>query len=869
MVLSTGMSIEAIIACVLLVVTSVPALFLVLRSKTLQDTISNAYTRTTRAVTRGEIRHMGYVSQTPDVRSLEYSSQGVETEDTRKRRQAFPELKKILVPLLLDHRRAEIATTEEVVKAAAAGTLINGKAIMARLLDRRGAEISITEEVVKAAAGNPFNGKEVVTLLLDQRGAEISITEEVVIAAAGNSSNGKEVITLLLDRRGAEILITEEVVKAAAGNWSKGEEIMARLLDRRGAEISITEEVVKAAAGNPFNGKEVMTLLLDQRGAEISITEEVVIAAAGNSSNGKEVITLLLDRRGADIPITEEVVKAAAGNWHNGKEWITLLLDRRGADIPVTEGVVKAAAGNNSTGKEIMALLLNQRGAEIIITEEVVKAAAANKGNGKEVITLLLDQRGAEISITEEVVKAAAGNQRNGKEVMTLLLDRRGAEIIITEEVVKAVAGNRYNGEEIMALLLDRRGAEIIITEEVVKTTAGNKSTGKKVMALLLGQRGTEISITEEVIKAAARNDFISKEVMTRLLDQRGTEMSATDEVAKVAARKWQSAIREEQAGTDTEEGIAGHMAIVPRVIQTSVSSDGPKVSTESLDAIPQIHFPPPRPNSTIVEESENVQTPPEHTPQPDPAIVERRRSDALLSFVSDVFFSLARHTYGALLEHLPDVGLRERAVLPGYHRVRWTNVSVSDFASLTSSREFRIITNVMQPEGKRLYDDYVELEPGAIEVLQRHLNTSAYRSHVNHQNHGAGRSPQNVNLEANSANGSDLFSRDITDQAQTSGFGSIESVLSRTDVEQGDKATRTLHLLSCMESGRYGVELHQELITHIMDDLQLFRTLRRSYQKHRGSLKSYWSLRTIQSIHFMKVRTYLLVCELTSNLLT
>jgi hypothetical protein len=80
---------------------------------------------------------------------------------------------------------------------------------------------------------------------------------------------------------------------------------------------------------------------------------------------------------------------------------------------------------------------------------------------------------------------------------------------------------------------------------------------------------------------------------------------------------------------------------------------------------------------------------------------------------------------------------------------------------------------------------------------------------------------------------------------------------LAQEDAELGEDRNRSLHLFLCIEKGRYGVKLHQEPVTHIIDDRQLFHTLKRIYYEQRGGIKSYWSLRTVHSIHFMKVNEY------------
>lgn len=56
------------------------------------------------------------------------------------------------------------------------------------------------------------------------------------------------------------------------------------------------------------------------------------------------------------------------------------------------------------------------------------------------------------------------------------------------------------------------------------------------------------------------------------------------------------------------------------------------------------------------------------------------------------------------------------------------------------------------------------------------------------------------------------------------------------------------------MEKGRYGINLYQELVTHVTDDQQLFRLLRQIYRENKGDLKLRLSLRTVSRIQLVKV---------------
>lgn len=126
-------------------------------------------------------------------------------------------------------------------------------------------------------------------------------------------------------------------------------------------------------------------------------------------------------------------------------------------------------------------------------------------------------------------------------------------------------------------------------------------------------------------------------------------------------------------------------------------------------------------------------------------------------------------------------------------------------------------------------YDDYFEHEPGALRALQEYLGTAIRRPSMP----SASRTYQTSS---------------VTEQTD-------DGTSSSQNTKTGESSTRTLHLLSAIEKGRSSIELHQDIVTHITDDRQLFHHLRRSYDKHRGTFRRYWSLRTVQSIRFAKVR--------------
>ena len=159
------------------------------------------------------------------------------------------------------------------------------------------------------------------------------------------------------------------------------------------------------------------------------------------------------------------------------------------------------------------------------------------------------------------------------------------------------------------------------------------------------------------------------------------------------------------------------------------------------------------------------------------------------------------------------------------------------------------------QNHGKLLYDDYIEHEAGALRALEDYLNSLAY-SPTTSSTSGRGSNPitsvsagsLNNYAQANTSESGDIADQDSRSALNT-GCSSFQN-----DLEVGKLSTSTLHVLSCMNSRKHTVILHEELVTHITDDRQLFQTLRERYFEHVGRLKRYWSLRAINEIHFMKV---------------
>lgn len=134
---------------------------------------------------------------------------------------------------------------------------------------------------------------------------------------------------------------------------------------------------------------------------------------------------------------------------------------------------------------------------------------------------------------------------------------------------------------------------------------------------------------------------------------------------------------------------------------------------------------------------------------------------------------------------------------MPGHQRVRWTNAY-----------------------GKKLYDDYVENEPGALQALEDYLNTSAYyrsRPGGGHGRASAGflRSffPRSPAKPSSSSSGG------IADRLNDNDNENAKRNRPPKDIELGRIPHTTLLLFSVMEKVMYKVHLYQGSVEKITND--------------------------------------------------
>lgn len=153
-----------------------------------------------------------------------------------------------------------------------------------------------------------------------------------------------------------------------------------------------------------------------------------------------------------------------------------------------------------------------------------------------------------------------------------------------------------------------------------------------------------------------------------------------------------------------------------------------------------------------------------------------------------------------------------------------------------------------------RLYDDFVELQPGALARLKDQLD----------QSEQALRGP----------NGSSESTRELISYLLSSLLGSAGKFFSRgwprsstelpfhrppknTIIVEGTQAqqeTEIIYFLLCINNSRYGTRLYHESVSDIETDKGTFTLLRSTITRKRNRLLSFLSVRTVTRISLSKV---------------
>ncbi|CAG8950002.1 hypothetical protein HYFRA_00004335 [Hymenoscyphus fraxineus] len=191
-----------------------------------------------------------------------------------------------------------------------------------------------------------------------------------------------------------------------------------------------------------------------------------------------------------------------------------------------------------------------------------------------------------------------------------------------------------------------------------------------------------------------------------------------------------------------------------------------------------------------------------------------------------------------------------------------WTWIVASFNFLLEGSQTIPVKLKLTRPQkcGHLIYDDFIELKPGAAERyrLERMVhNTQPGSSSPNGNRHAGIFSSMSATIRSiigpsNNAAGSTLPMHDR-------GNTHINVVIAVTSNQQINPPIDLLYLLICYREGRFATRLLQTNLTSKGTgcDQSLFKLLRSQYQDMRGKFVSRLSLRNLQSIKFVSFELF------------
>lgn len=186
------------------------------------------------------------------------------------------------------------------------------------------------------------------------------------------------------------------------------------------------------------------------------------------------------------------------------------------------------------------------------------------------------------------------------------------------------------------------------------------------------------------------------------------------------------------------------------------------------------------------------------------------------------------------------------------YMRLFFDNCMVSTYSKETHEKTKRLFWTCNC--GLRLYDDYTEIQAGALDRLEKMLSKYGIQSRSSGDLESNNPKPSNNNSSSNA--------RPSTSRSKCFDIRLPRHWQRKDNVEPG-KCSRMLqtnpdekhnYLMACLPFGRWVSRLHQPEICTINSDQDFFSLLRTLYGTNRCRLSLSW-VRRVKGIHFVQVR--------------
>jgi len=182
-----------------------------------------------------------------------------------------------------------------------------------------------------------------------------------------------------------------------------------------------------------------------------------------------------------------------------------------------------------------------------------------------------------------------------------------------------------------------------------------------------------------------------------------------------------------------------------------------------------------------------------------------------------------------------------------GQVRVRWKCVG-----SPVEKRQ-RTVTNPAKTCGTRLFDDFVELEPGSLGELQGWLQQSS----PDEESGEMDQTTPGLSMGPSIKQVIGFFRRVLVTvpdrRGNTQAIGESTFTAPAPPPIPLEPLNPLLRLLFCIHQGETGLRLHQERLTGVDSDRQLLRFLRAEYNKHR-KITSWLTLRSVVGLSLSRV---------------
>lgn len=165
-----------------------------------------------------------------------------------------------------------------------------------------------------------------------------------------------------------------------------------------------------------------------------------------------------------------------------------------------------------------------------------------------------------------------------------------------------------------------------------------------------------------------------------------------------------------------------------------------------------------------------------------------------------------------------------------------------------------------IQSCGQDLFDDFVELRPGALKALEDRLNQGNKHSV---QQHSRGTFEGNTawTLSGLQSRIATCFRGILIPSSEPSDSNDrlpVHNPHSDSKISQPSRPkqpSHILYILFCIDNDKNGTKLQHERVEHIQSDRPLFLLLREVYSRKRNVLRSMLSMRTVKSVNLVKVR--------------